>query len=280
MVGYIMNVSFIKQMKNLEREVLLKSVELDDDGDDFQFELDEFTSEEEIIAVAPKCIRCNTCVGICPVNAIEPANIFRLAKITDKCVKCEICVQTCPVSAIKLIKNVVTYTGDEENDFIEYSLNNVRCYHRIVRMKDIEIDYSQDNNWQDCTDLCPTNAFTLEFKEFFDKLGLDIGIGLDEDTLYPYINKKLCIGCSACVEISKNENAITLDRIIGPIIHSRKIEVNHDSCVNCFLCEENCPVGAIRLVDGKVILDDDKCIRCVECTNHCPVGALKRVEIE
>ena len=34
-----MNVSFIKQMKDLEKEVLLKSVELDDDGDDFQFEL-------------------------------------------------------------------------------------------------------------------------------------------------------------------------------------------------------------------------------------------------
>lgn len=267
-------------MKNLEREVLLKSVELDDDGDDFQFELNEFSSEEEIIAVAPKCVRCNTCVGTCPVNAIEPANIFRLAKITDKCVKCEICVQTCPVSAIKLIKNVVTYNGDEENDFIEYSLNNVRCYHRIVRMKDIEIDYSQDNNWQDCADLCPTNAFTLEFKEFFDKWGIDMGIDLDEDTLYPYINKKLCIGCSACVEISKNENAIALDRIIGPIVHSRKIEVNHDSCVNCFLCEENCPVGAIRLEDGQVVLDDDKCIRCVKCTHHCPVGALKRVEIE
>ena len=58
-----MNVSFIKQMKNLEREVLLKSVELDDDGDDFQFELDDFKTEEEIIAVAPKCVRCNTCVG-------------------------------------------------------------------------------------------------------------------------------------------------------------------------------------------------------------------------
>ena len=267
-------------MKNLEREVLLKSVELDDDGDDFQFELSEFSAEEEIIAVAPKCVRCNTCVGTCPVNAIEPANIFRLAKITDKCVKCEICVQTCPVSAIKLIKNIVTYNGDEENDFLEYSLNNLRSYHRIVRMKDIEIDYSQDNNWQDCADLCPTNAFTLEFKEFFDNLEFDAGIQLDEDTLYPYINKKLCIGCSACVEISKNENAVALDRIIGPIVHSRKIEVNHDSCVNCFLCEENCPVGAIQLEDGNVVLDDDKCIRCVECTHHCPVGALKRVEIE
>ncbi len=275
-----MNVSFIKQMKNLEREVLLKSVELDDDGDDFQFELDNFHAEEEIIAVAPKCVRCNTCVGTCPVGAIEPANIFRLAKITDKCVKCEICVQSCPVSAIKLIKNIVVYDGESENDFIEYSLNNVRCPHRVIRMKEIEIDYSQDNNWQDCADLCPTNAFTLEFKEFFDKLDFDAGIDLDEDTLYPYINRKLCIGCSACVEISKNENAITLDRIIGPIVHVRRIDINHDLCVNCFLCEENCPVEAIRLEGGEVVLDDDKCIRCVECTNHCPVGALKRVEIE
>ncbi|WP_407413366.1 4Fe-4S binding protein [Methanobrevibacter sp.] len=275
-----MNVSFIKQMKSLEREVLLKSVELDDDGDDFQFELDDFKTEEEIIAVAPKCVRCNTCVGTCPVDAIDPANIFRLAKITDKCVKCEICVQTCPVSAIKLIKNVVTYNKDEDEGFMQYSVNNVRCYHRTVRMNEIEIDYTQDNNWQDCADLCPTNAFTLEFKEFFDKLGFDTGMDLDDDTLYPYINKKLCIGCSACVEISKNENAITLDRIIGPIRHSRKIEVNHDLCANCFLCEENCPVDAIRLEDGGVVLDDDKCIRCVECTNHCPVGALKRVEIE
>ena len=78
----------------------------------------------------------------------------------------------------------------------------------------------------------------------------------------------------------RHENAIELDRMIGPIVHSRKIVVNHDSCVNCFLCEENCPVGAIMLEDGKVVLDDDMCIRCVECTNHCPVGALKRVEIE
>lgn len=280
MVGNNMNVSFIKQMKNLEREVLLKSVELDDDGDDFQFELEEFETEEEIIAVAPKCVRCNTCVGTCPVNAIDSANIFRIAKITDKCVKCEICVQTCPVAAIKLIKNVVVYNTEGEDDFMEYNLNNVRSHHRVIRMNSIDIDYSCDNNWQDCADLCPTNAFTLEFKELFEKKEFNPGIDLNEDTLYPYINKKLCIGCGACVEISKEDNAITLDRIMGPIVHSRKIEINHDSCVNCFLCEENCPVGAIQLIDGEVVLDNDECIRCVECTKHCPVGALKRVEIE
>ena len=275
-----MNVSFIKQMKNLEREVLLKSVELDDDGDDFQFELENFSTQEEIIAVAPKCVRCNTCVEACPVNAIEPANIFRIAKITDKCVKCEICVQTCPISAIKLIDNSVVYDSEDESDVIEYNLSNVRSPHRVVRMNSISIDYSIDNNWDDCANLCPTNAFTMEFKEFFENLNMDLGIELIENELYPYINEKMCIGCGACAEISLNSNAIELDRYLGPIVHGRKIDINHESCVNCFLCEENCPTGAIELIDGKVVLDNDKCIRCVECTHHCPVGALKRIEIE
>ncbi|MBQ2653871.1 MAG: 4Fe-4S binding protein [Methanobrevibacter sp.] len=275
-----MNVTFQKQMKNLEREVLLKSVDLDDDGDDFQFELDDFSSNEEIIAIAPRCVRCNTCVSECPVGAIEPANIFRIAKITDKCVKCEICVQTCPVSAIKLIDNTVIYNHEDENDFMEYKLSNVSCSHRVVRMNDISINYSVDNNWDDCANLCPTNAFTLEFKEFFEELGIDLGIDLKDDVLYPHINEKMCIGCSACVEISQNKEAIDLDRYIGPIVHSRNLDINHEACVNCYLCEENCPTGAIELVDGEVVLDDDKCIRCIECTYHCPVGALKRVDIE
>lgn len=275
-----MNVSFIKQMKDLEREVLLKSVELDDDSDDFQFELENFSAEDEIIAIAPRCVRCNTCVGECPVNAIEPANIFRIAKITDKCVKCEICVQTCPVSAIKLIDNSVIYDEADEREIIEYKLSNVSSPHRVVRMNSISVDYSDDNNWADCANLCPTNAFTLEFKEFFENLNMDLGIDLIDDELYPYINEKMCIGCGACAEISLNNNAVELDRYIGPIIHSRVIDVNHELCVNCFLCEENCPTGAVELIENRVVLDNDKCIRCTECTHHCPVGALKRVDIE
>ena len=275
-----MKVTFVKQMKNLEREVLLKSVELDDDGDDFQFELEDFSSFEEIIAIAPKCVRCNTCVSECPVNAIEPANIFRIAKITDKCVKCEICVQTCPVSAIKLIDNSVIYNHEDEEGVIEYNLANVSSSHRVVRMNDISIDYSQDNNWEDCSNLCPTNAFTLEFRDFFEQRNLCEDVEMIGDELYPYINEKMCIGCGACVEISMNGSAITLDRYLGPIIHSRNLDINHEACVNCYLCEENCPTGAIEFVDGEVILDDDKCIRCVTCTNHCPVGALKRVNID
>lgn len=274
-----MNISFDKQIISLEREILLKSVEIHDSGDDFQFELNKFFSQKEIIAIAPRCIRCNMCVDQCPVDAIEPANIFKIAKITHDCVKCEICVQTCPVSAIKLIDNKVSYNHDEGDEAIEYNLASISRPHRVVRMNDISIDYSDLANYDNCAKFCPTDAFTLEFKSYFEELGIDVDIELEDDVLYPVINKKLCIGCGACVQFCENDS-VKLDRTIGPIVHTKNLEINQDECVNCYLCEENCPVEAIWLDEEKVVLNNDKCIRCINCTSHCPVGALNFVEID
>ena len=274
-----MNISFDKQISSLEREILLKSVEIHDSGDDFQFELNKFFPQKEIIAIAPRCIRCNMCVDQCPVDAIEPANIFKIAKITHDCVKCEICVQTCPVSAIKLIDNKVSYNHDEGDEAIEYNLASISRPHRVVRMNDISIDYSDLANYDNCAKFCPTDAFTLEFKSYFEELGIDVDIELEDDVLYPVINKKLCIGCGACVQFCENDS-VKLDRTIGPIVHTKNLEINQDECVNCYLCEENCPVEAIWLDEEKVVLNNDKCIRCINCTSHCPVGALNFVEID
>lgn len=274
-----MNISFDKQISSLEREILLKSVEIHDSGDDFQFELNKFFSQKEIIAIAPRCIRCNMCVDQCPVDAIEPANIFKIAKITPDCVKCEICVQTCPVSAIKLIDNKVSYNHDEGDEAIEYNLASISRPHRVVRMNDIFIDYSDLANYDNCAKFCPTDAFTLEFKSYFEELGIDVDIELENDVLYPVINKKLCIGCGVCVQFCENDS-VKLDRTIGPIVHTKNLEINQDECVNCYLCEENCPVEAIWLDEEKVVLNNDKCIRCINCTSHCPVGALNFVEID
>lgn len=274
-----MNISFDKQISSLEREILLKSVEIHDSGDDFQFELNKFFSQKEIIAIAPRCIRCNMCVDQCPVDAIEPANIFKIAKITHDCVKCEICVQTCPVSAIKLIDNKVSYNHDEGDEAIEYNLASISRPHRVVRMNDISIDYSDLANYDNCAKFCPTGAFTLEFKSYFEELGIDVDIELEDDVLYPVINKKLCIGCGACVQFCENDS-VKLDRTIGPIVHTKNLEINQDECVNCYLCEENCPVEAIWLDEEKVVLNNDKCIRCINCTSHCPVGALNFVKID
>lgn len=45
-----------------------------------------------------------------------------------------------------------------------------------------------------------------------------------------------------------------------------------DKCINCGICAENCPTGAIDATDFKTI-DVAKCIRCNSCIKKCPVHA-------
>lgn len=267
-----MNVSFDKQMKKLEREVLLKSVDLDDDIEDFNFELDNYQSEEKIIAISPNCVRCNLCVEECPVDAIEPANIYKIAKINNNCVKCEICVQTCPISCIKLIDAFVIL-DDSSDSFVRYDLSELSYPHRVIRMNDISVDLSKCTGCGDCGEYCPTNALRFEFNSYFDDFNLE------EDKLYPVITEKLCIGCGSCVNLC-GEDVISLDRTVGPVLDTKILKISQDICVNCYLCEENCPVEAIKLEDGNVVLNKDKCIRCNSCTDRCPVGALKLINLE
>ena len=42
---------------------------------------------------------------------------------------------------------------------------------------------------------------SLEFKSYFEELGIDVDIELEDDVLYPVINKKLCIGCRGLCSI-------------------------------------------------------------------------------
>lgn len=273
-----MDISFDKKMKSLEKEVYMKSVDLEDNTDDFKFELGDFQSEVELIAIGSDCVRCNLCADVCPVNSIDEANIFKIAKIRqDDCVRCEICVQTCPISCIKIINNTVEFNTEEESEFLKYYLSERVIPHRIVRMEDITIDYNNFNIEGDVPSFCPTGAYTLEFKEYFEDHKIEVNIELEEDILYPVIDKKICIGCGACVVTSIGDY-INLNRYVGPLIYTKNLEIDQDTCVNCFLCEENCPTEAIKLENEKVVLDDDKCIRCIECTSRCPVGALKLIE--
>ena len=40
----------------------------------------------------------------------------------------------------------------------------------------------------------------------------------------------------------------------------------NDSCVSCGVCAKRCPVGAIKLIDGKVTWIKDRCVMCLGCT--------------
>lgn len=55
--------------------------------------------------------------------------------------------------------------------------------------------------------------------------------------------------------------------------------VNKDKCIGCGSCEAVCPVGAIKVTDGKAYADE-KCIACGACAGTCPVQCIEIKEVE
>ena len=273
-----MKIKLKKDMELLKREVILKSVDLDEDIDDFEVKIESNEIVDKFFTVSPRCVRCDLCVEECPVDAISPSNYFKTCKIEDNCVKCEICAQTCPVACIYIMesKSII----DEESDIVKYELKQATVPHRIIRMEDISIDRSKCDecgHTGDCIKFCPTKAFSLKKKSYIEIME-DMTYPSLEDREYPYIEKKLCIGCGSCVNLCKN-NVIKLKRTLGPVIKTHKLNINQEECVQCYLCEETCPVSAIRLENDKVILDNEKCINCNVCSSKCPVDAVKLEKI-
>lgn len=46
-------------------------------------------------------------------------------------------------------------------------------------------------------------------------------------------------------------------------------------CVGCGVCRDICPAKAIKIENGKAVIDRKLCIRCFCCQEFCPKGAMK-----
>lgn len=259
-----------KDIKNLQKEIMLKSVDLDDDIEDFKLKANDYKANEKFITISPRCIRCDLCVEECPVDAITSSTSSKKSKIKENCVKCEICAQTCPVSCIYVMET--TSSINEENDNVEYILKEKKVPHRTLKMENIDINREKCSGCGTCVKFCPTNAISLKDKSVIEAIDSENYLNLEEGK-YPYIKKNLCVGCGSCVNLCSKQ-AIDLERSLGPIIETKSLAIDQDVCVECNLCEENCPVEAIKLENGKVILDNKSCIRCNVCSKNCPVNAL------
>ncbi len=53
--------------------------------------------------------------------------------------------------------------------------------------------------------------------------------------------------------------------------------INEETCVECGVCAERCPVDAISLDDGSAKVDGDKCIGCGVCYPTCPSESVSLV---
>ena len=48
-----------------------------------------------------------------------------------------------------------------------------------------------------------------------------------------------------------------------------------EHCIGCGKCENECPVKAIKLKDGKPVWVKDKCTMCLGCLHRCPAFAIQ-----
>lgn len=85
----------------------------------------------------------------------------------------------------------------------------------------------------------------------------------------PHKFKVAVAGCPrACTK--PQENDLGFMAVVEPILR----ETDENQCTSCGLCEEVCPSGAIKLVDGKPEIDRDKCFYDGDCISVCPTEVL------
>ncbi|MBP3710340.1 MAG: 4Fe-4S binding protein [Treponema sp.] len=51
-------------------------------------------------------------------------------------------------------------------------------------------------------------------------------------------------------------------------------KIDESKCVNCAVCEPECPVGSISESGNTRIIDENTCISCGTCVGVCPSGAI------
>jgi uncharacterized protein (DUF362 family)/Pyruvate/2-oxoacid:ferredoxin oxidoreductase delta subunit len=62
-------------------------------------------------------------------------------------------------------------------------------------------------------------------------------------------------------------------RLLKEALTTRPV-INHDICIGCGICRDDCPRGAVSNGDSGMTIDYRNCIRCFCCQEFCPKGAI------
>ena len=98
----------------------------------------------------------------------------------------------------------------------------------------------------------------------------------------PVVDKDKCVGCGLCARACPQD-------LIDVIIREYSIRTkcsSHDtgktareacanSCIACGICVKVCPAAAIRVEDGKPVIDTRTCLGCGMCAIKCPRGVIR-----
>lgn len=82
-----------------------------------------------------------------------------------------------------------------------------------------------------------------------------------------------------CVtEVRKGGFAALKSTVISPLFNrfamGDRAFFAEDGCVSCGNCQKDCPVGNIKMKDGKPSWNGH-CIKCMSCINRCPAAAIQ-----
>lgn len=100
-----------------------------------------------------------------------------------------------------------------------------------------------------------------------------LGKALDDEFFgqgdLPHKFKIAVAGCpNSCVK--PQENDLGFNAVVEPLL-----DESENKCISCNLCEQVCQVEAIKMVDGKPVIDREKCDHDGMCIKACPVDCLK-----
>ena len=59
--------------------------------------------------------------------------------------------------------------------------------------------------------------------------------------------------------------------------YKHSVLLDESKCTGCTTCLKHCPTEAIRIRDGKAVINSSRCIDCGECIRNCPHKAKKAV---
>lgn len=65
---------------------------------------------------------------------------------------------------------------------------------------------------------------------------------------------------------------------IGSVPSKFRVSVNHDQCMLCGRCIENCPYGVFRLENNRIHVNSRQCVACHRCIAMCPRDAIDMEE--
>ena len=60
-------------------------------------------------------------------------------------------------------------------------------------------------------------------------------------------------------------------------VYEHSVLLDETKCTGCTTCLRHCPTEAIRITDGRAVINNSRCIDCGECIRVCPQKAKKAV---